>query len=91
VKSAEKARTRVPAAADVRDTAAAPSQISSNGSVSVTTRWRFASTVVLHDGLRFIALALLIGHLYLALIHQATRHAPRGMTLGTVRAAASIG
>jgi len=49
------------------------------------TRYRFASTVVLHDGLMFAALALLVGHLYLALIHPATRHALRGMTLGTVR------
>jgi len=48
------------------------------------TRFRFASTVVLHDGLMFIALALLVGHLYLAVIHPATRHALRGMTLGTV-------
>ena len=48
------------------------------------TRFRFASTVVLHDGLMFAALALLVGHLYLALIHPATRHALRGMTLGTV-------
>jgi formate dehydrogenase subunit gamma len=49
------------------------------------TRFRFASTVILHDGLMFIALALLVGHLYLALIHPATRHALRGMTRGTVR------
>ena len=49
------------------------------------TRFRFASTVVLHDGLMFAALALLIGHLYLAVIHPATRHALRGMTVGTVR------
>ena len=49
------------------------------------TRFRFASTVVLHDGLFFAAFALLVGHLYLALIHPATRHSLRGMTLGTVR------
>jgi formate dehydrogenase subunit gamma len=49
------------------------------------TRYRFASTVVLHDGLMYISLALLAGHLYLALIHPATRHALRGMTLGDVR------
>jgi formate dehydrogenase subunit gamma len=48
------------------------------------TRFRFASTVVLHDGLMYAALALLAGHLYLALIHPATRHALRGMTVGTV-------
>ncbi len=50
------------------------------------TRLRFASTVVLHDGLMFSSLFLLVGHLYLALIHPATRHALRGMTLGTVDA-----
>jgi len=48
------------------------------------TRFRFASTVVLHDGLMYAAVILLAGHLYLALIHPATRHALRGMTLGTV-------
>jgi formate dehydrogenase subunit gamma len=49
------------------------------------TRFRFASTVILHDGLMYFALLLLVGHLYLALIHPATRHALRGMTLGDVR------
>ena len=49
------------------------------------TRLRFASTVILHDGLMYVSLVLLVGHLYLALIHPATRHALRGMTLGTVR------
>jgi formate dehydrogenase subunit gamma len=48
------------------------------------TRFRFASTVLLHDGLMYAALVLLVGHLYLAVIHPATRHALRGMTLGTV-------
>ena len=48
------------------------------------TRFRFASTVILHDGLMYVSLMLLSGHLYLALIHPATRHALRGMTLGTV-------
>ena len=48
------------------------------------TRLRFASTVVLHDGLMYISLVLLIGHLYLAVIHPTTRHALRGITLGTV-------
>jgi formate dehydrogenase subunit gamma len=48
------------------------------------TRYRFASTVILHDGLMYVSLALLVGHLYLALIHPTTRHALRGMTVGTV-------
>ena len=50
------------------------------------TRYRFASTVILHDGLMYVSLLLLVGHLYLALIHPATRHALRGMTLGSVSA-----
>jgi len=49
------------------------------------TRFRFASTILLHDGLMYVALVLLVGHLYLAVIHPATRHALRGMTLGSVR------
>jgi formate dehydrogenase subunit gamma len=49
------------------------------------TRFRFASTVVLHDGLLYASLALLVGHLYLAVLHPATRHALRGMVTGTVR------
>jgi formate dehydrogenase subunit gamma len=48
------------------------------------TRYRFASTVILHDGLMYFSLLLLAGHLYLALIHPATRHSLRGMTLGNV-------
>ncbi len=48
------------------------------------TRFRFASTVLLHDGLMYVSLALLVGHLYLAVIHPATRHALRGITVGTV-------
>jgi formate dehydrogenase subunit gamma len=49
------------------------------------TRFRFASTILLHDGLMYVALVLLVGHLYLALIHPRTRHALLGITLGTVR------
>jgi formate dehydrogenase subunit gamma len=49
------------------------------------TRFRFASTIVLHDGLMYVALVLLIGHLYLAVLYPRTRHALRGMTLGSVR------
>src|SRR5581483_7256879 len=49
------------------------------------TRYRFASTVILHDGLLYASLVLVAGHLYLALFYPATRHALRGMVLGTVR------
>src|SRR5438067_7321185 len=47
-------------------------------------RFRFASTIVLHDGLMYVSLVLLVGHLYLAVLNPATRHALRGMTLGDV-------
>ena len=48
------------------------------------TSLRFASTVVVHDGLMYVSLVLLVGHLYLAVLHPATRHALRGITVGTV-------
>ena len=38
----------------------------------------------LHDVLTFVSVALLVGHLYLALIHPSTRHALRGITTGEV-------
>jgi formate dehydrogenase subunit gamma len=50
------------------------------------TRFRLANTILLHDGLMYVALVLLAGHLYLSLIHPATRHALRGMIRGTVDA-----
>jgi formate dehydrogenase subunit gamma len=43
--------------------------------------------VVVHDAVTFFSLVLLVGHLYLALIHPTTRHALRGMTVGEVDAA----
>jgi formate dehydrogenase subunit gamma len=49
------------------------------------TRFRWASTILLHDGLMYASLLLLLGYLYLALIYPATRHALRGITVGSVR------
>ena len=49
------------------------------------TRFRLGGTVFLHDALMYVSLVIVAGHLYLALIHPTTRHALRGMTLGTVR------
>lgn len=40
--------------------------------------------VVVHDVVTLLSLVLLVGHLYLALIHPTTRHALRGMTTGDV-------
>lgn len=48
-------------------------------------RFQFASTILLHDWLTLFSLVLLVGHLYLALIYPATRHALRGITTGSVR------
>ena len=48
-------------------------------------RFRFASTILLHDGLMYVSVVILLGHLYLALIYPTTRHALRGMTTGSVR------
>ena len=45
-----------------------------------------SGAVFLHDALTLFAIVLVAGHLYLALLHPSTRHALRGMTLGTVRA-----
>jgi formate dehydrogenase subunit gamma len=49
------------------------------------TRFRFADTIVLHDGLTLVSLVLLVGHLYLAVIHPRTRHSLHGMVYGDVR------
>jgi formate dehydrogenase subunit gamma len=47
--------------------------------------FRFASTILLHDGLMYISIVLVAGHLYLAVIHPATRESLRGITTGSVR------
>ena len=47
--------------------------------------YQWASTIVLHDGLMYVSVALLVGHLYLALIYPSTRHSLRGITEGSVR------
>jgi len=49
------------------------------------TDFRWTSTLLLHDVLTIASVVLLTGHLYLTLIHRATRHSLRGMTLGSVR------
>ena len=48
------------------------------------TEFRWASTILVHDGLMYVSVVLLVGHLYLTLIHPSTRHALRGMTFGSV-------
>ena len=49
------------------------------------TRFRLDGTIVLHDVLTYASVALVAGHLYLAVIHPTTRHALRGITRGSVR------
>jgi formate dehydrogenase subunit gamma len=49
------------------------------------TDFRWTSTLLLHDALTVASVVLVAGHLYLALLHPTTRHALRGMTLGSVR------
>ena len=49
------------------------------------TRFRLDGSIALHDGATLISLFLLVGHLYLSLIHPSTRHALRGITRGDVR------
>jgi formate dehydrogenase subunit gamma len=49
------------------------------------TRFRFASTVLVHDWLMYASFVLFIGHLYYALILPSTRHSLSGMTRGWVR------
>ena len=48
------------------------------------TDFRWTSSLLLHDGLTLASVFLLTGHLYLTLIHPATRHSLRGMTVGSV-------
>jgi formate dehydrogenase subunit gamma len=50
------------------------------------TRFRFASTLLVHDWLMYVSLILFLGHLYYALILPSTRHSLNGMTRGWVRA-----
>ena len=49
------------------------------------TRFRFASTLLVHDWLMYASLVLFLGHLYYALVLPSTRHSLTGMTRGWVR------
>ncbi|HEV2592533.1 MAG TPA: cytochrome b/b6 domain-containing protein [Gaiellaceae bacterium] len=49
------------------------------------TRFRFASTLLVHDWLMYVSFVLFMGHLFLAVIYPRTRHALNGMTRGWVR------
>ena len=47
---------------------------------------RLEGTLYLHDALMYLSVVIVVGHLYLGLINRSTRHALRGITLGSVRA-----
>jgi formate dehydrogenase subunit gamma len=47
--------------------------------------FRTGGAIVVHDWATFISIAVVLGHLYFAVVHPATRHALRGMTTGFVR------
>lgn len=48
-------------------------------------RFRWEGPIVVHDALTYASIVLVLGHLYLAGLHPATRHELRGMTRGDVR------
>lgn len=48
-------------------------------------RFLLDGTGTVHEALTLASVALLAGHLYLAVIHPSTRHALRGITTGDVR------
>ncbi len=43
------------------------------------------SAILVHDLATWVALPLIVGHLYLAVLNPSSRHSLRGMVLGTVR------
>lgn len=47
--------------------------------------FRGTSAILVHDAAMYIAVPIVLGHLYLALLNPSTRHSLRGMTLGSVR------
>ncbi len=49
------------------------------------TSFRLGGTVFLHDALMYVSVVVVVGHLYLAVVHRSTRHSLRGMVLGSVR------
>jgi formate dehydrogenase subunit gamma len=48
------------------------------------TRFRFASTLLVHDWLMYVSFIVFMGHLFLAVIYPRTRHSLNGITRGWV-------
>jgi formate dehydrogenase subunit gamma len=51
----------------------------------IDASFRGTSAILVHDIAMYVAVPLVIGHLYLAVLNPSTRHSLRGMLLGTVR------
>ncbi len=51
----------------------------------VDATFRGNSAILVHDVATYLAVPLVAGHLYLALLNPSTRHSLRGMVLGSVR------
>ncbi|HVI37522.1 MAG TPA: cytochrome b/b6 domain-containing protein [Gaiellales bacterium] len=51
----------------------------------VDAGFRGSSAILVHDIAMYIAIPLVIGHLYMAVLNPSTRHSLHGMVLGTVR------
>ena len=47
--------------------------------------FRGTSAILVHDVAMFVAVPLVLGHLYLALLNPSTRHSLRGISTGSVR------
>jgi formate dehydrogenase subunit gamma len=47
--------------------------------------FRGTSAILVHDVAMYVAVPLVVGHLFLALVNPSTRHSLHGMALGTVR------
>jgi len=47
--------------------------------------FRVPNALIVHDWLMYVSFFLLLGHLYLSLVHPATRHSLSGITRGWVR------
>ena len=47
--------------------------------------FRLQNALLVHDWLMYVSFFLLVGHLYLALVHPSTRHSLNGMIRGWVR------
>jgi len=50
-----------------------------------SSRFRGTSAILVHDVAMYVAVPLVLGHLFLVFVNPSTRHSLRGMTIGNVR------